>query len=74
MEESEEVGEDEVGHHPDEEDTRNMEDDSINLMLEDEDKMLEDEMTFNYSERLDHVSAHKQEVVYTFSKNYFVKF
>lgn len=57
MEESEEVGEDEVGHHPDEEDTRNMEDDSINLMLEDEDKMLEDEMTFNYSERLDHVST-----------------
>lgn len=62
MEESEEVGEDEVGHHPDEEDTRNMEDDSINLMLEDEDKMLEDEMTFNDSERLDHVSTPKFEV------------
>lgn len=43
----------EVVGHGDEDDVRQIEDDSINLMLEDEDKMLEDEMTFNDSERLD---------------------
>ncbi|XP_076067404.1 uncharacterized protein LOC143040350 isoform X3 [Oratosquilla oratoria] len=37
----------------DEEDTRNLQDDSINLTLEDDDKMLEDEITFDESDRLD---------------------
>lgn len=48
--------EEEVGQG-EEEYTRNIEDDSINLMLEEEEKMLEDEINESY--RLDQVSLDK---------------
>lgn len=48
--------EEEVGQG-EEEYTRNIEDDSINLMLEEEEKMLEDEINESY--RLDQVSLNK---------------